>query len=61
MDECVDVFGRSERYSPPGQLFLEMKMPRSRRITIEQIKEASEEIRRSQKRSRPHKKVIKTK
>jgi hypothetical protein len=38
-----------------------MKMPRSQRITIEQIKEASEEIRRSQKRSRPHKKIIKKK
>jgi hypothetical protein len=38
-----------------------MKMPRSQRITIEQIKEASEEIRRSQKRSRPHIIIIKKK
>jgi hypothetical protein len=38
-----------------------MKMPRSQRKTIEQIKEALEEIRRSQKRSWPHRKVIKTK
>jgi hypothetical protein len=38
-----------------------MKMPRSQRKTIEQIKEASEEIRRSQKRSRPHRKRIKKK
>jgi hypothetical protein len=38
-----------------------MKMPRSQRITIEQIKEASEEIRRSQKRSRPHRIIIKKK
>jgi hypothetical protein len=43
----VGVFGSSRRYSPPGQLFVEMKMPRSQRITIEHIKEASEEIRRS--------------
>jgi hypothetical protein len=38
-----------------------MKMPRSQRITIEQIKEASEEIRRSQKRSRLHIIIIKKK
>jgi hypothetical protein len=38
-----------------------MKMPRSQRITIEQIKEASEEIRRSQKRSRLPQKIIKKK
>jgi hypothetical protein len=38
-----------------------MKMPRSQRITIEQIKEASQEIRRSRKRSRPHRKLIKIK
>jgi hypothetical protein len=57
----VDIFGSNGRYSPPRQLSLEMKMPRSQRKTIEQIKEASEEIRRSQKRSRPHRKVIKNK
>jgi hypothetical protein len=57
----VDVFRSSGRYSPPGQLFLEMKMPRSQRKTIEQIKEALEEIRRSQKRSRAHRRVIKNK
>jgi hypothetical protein len=61
MQTRVDVFGNSGRYSPPGQLFLEMKMPRSQRKTIEQIKEASEEIRRSHKRSRPHKIIIKKK
>jgi hypothetical protein len=38
-----------------------MKMPRSQRKTIEQIKEALEEIRRSRKRIRPHIKVIKNK
>jgi len=53
------ALGGSGRYSPPGQHFLEMKMPRSQRITIEQIKEASKEIRRSQKRSRPHRIIIK--
>jgi len=37
-----------------------MKMPRSQRITIEQVKEASKEIRRSQKRSRLYK-IIKKK
>jgi hypothetical protein len=57
----VDVFGSSGRYSPPGQLFIEMKMPRSQRITIEQIKEALEEIRRSHKRSRLHRIIIKKK
>jgi hypothetical protein len=35
-----------------------MKMPRSQRITIEQIKEASKEIRRFQKRSRFHRIII---
>jgi hypothetical protein len=36
-----------------------MKMPRCQRITIEQIKEALKEIRRPQKRSRPHRRIIK--
>jgi hypothetical protein len=52
-------------YSPPGQLFfrskVKMKMPRSQRITIEQIKEASKENGRSQKRSWLHRIIIKKK
>jgi hypothetical protein len=36
--EAVDVFGSSGRYSPPGQLFLEMKMSRSQRKPLNSSK-----------------------
>jgi hypothetical protein len=42
--DFVDVFGSSGRYSPPGQLFLEMKMSRSQRKPLNSSKKPQKKL-----------------